>query len=351
MYYNLWLSMYKIYLVLLLFSINLFSQMLSMEDRYKQVYKNIEKKEYQEQLVDLIAIAFQNKNIIQESNKILTNAYENKILKEKLIILFVNTIYDNENSIKIKKALKELLKDEEFKTSIIKIIKSEKNTKKIFNLLKQYFIKKLDKRFNKIFKTYLIDKFLCQTNINTLFKVISKKILEEHISKVIFDYYEKNKIASKYSDKFKQKLVSLPYDYSVDAWFEKSFKNNYSKIRKLVTNSKNFNLFINKNLETLTLDIIYSTINSELFLKSYKKDFYNEFIKDSFMLNKILKSLIIDTSDELFDKIKEKRFNCFHLDEKLFKLDEGILIFYLKEILSKKELEDKVLPILYESLK
>ncbi len=344
-------SMYKIYLVLLFFSINLFSQMLSMDDRYKQIYKNIEKKEYQEQLVELIAIAFQNKNIIEESNKILANAYENKILKDKLIILFVNTIYDNENSIKIKKIFKELLTDEKFKTSIIKIIKSEKNTKKIFNLLKQHFIKKFDKRFNKIFKIYLIDKFLCQTNINTVFKVISKNILEESVIKVISDYYEKNKIANKYSDKFKQSLVSLPYDYSIDAWFKKLFKKDYSKIKKLVTNSKNFNLFINKNLETLTLSVIYSTIDNELLLKSYKKDFNNEFIKNNLMLKKILKSLIIDNNDEIFDKIKEKRFNCFHLDEKMIKLDEGILTIYLKEILSKRELENKVLPILYESLK
>ncbi len=343
--------MYRIYLILLFFSVNLFSQMLPMEERYKQIYKNIEKKEYNEKLVNLTAIALENRDVVNEAGEALSNAYENKILRSRLIILFVNIIYDIENSERIKKIFNDLLKDREFKTAIVKIIKSEKNSKKIFNLLKQYFIKKLDKRFDKIFKTYLMDKFLCQTNIDTVFKVIAKKFLSDRLKDVVYNYYKENKIEDKYSNRFKQQLVSLPYDYSIDGWFEKVFDKNYKKIKKLLTSRDNFNLFINDNLKSIVLDIVYSTMSDENFLKFYKKDFYNEFFKDDLFLKRILKSLLIDDNEQLFDKIKEKRFNCFHLEQKMIKIDEGLLIIYLKSILSKKELESKVLPILYESLR
>lgn len=325
--------------------------MLPLEERYSQLYKNFEKKEYQENLTELLSIAIENRKVIKETKKILTNSYDNKILKDKLIILFISILYDNENSAIIGNTIKELIKDEDFKTQIIKIIKTEKDSKKIFKLLKNYFMEKFDKRFDDFFKIYLTDKLLCQYNIDLAFKVMSENILTKEINVTIENYYKENKLPEKYIDKLKQKLVALPYDYSIDKWFKKFYKKSSDKIKKIIIKEENYNIFINHYLENLILETIYSTINNDSFLKKFKKEFHNEFLSDNKTLKKLLKSLLFDSSDLIFNKIKEKRYNCFHLTSKMFRIDKELLSLYLKEILKKKELEEKILPVLYENLK
>jgi hypothetical protein len=341
----------KIFFILTLFSVNLFSQMLPMENRYTQIYKNLEKNEYKKELITLITSILENQNLIQETSKILENSFENKILKDKIIVFLVSVIYDANNSIQLKNAFNELLEDEEFKTQIVKIIKTEKDSKKIFILLKDFFIKKIDKRFNKIFKTFLNDKFLCQHNIDLTFTVVSKNLINENIGTLILDYYKENNFPDKYKESLKQQLVSLPYDYSIDSWFKDYYKKTYTKIKEFFLNERNSKFIMSEHLEALELNTIYSILNNQLFLDSYKKEFYNEFISDKVKLKKALKSLIIDDSDTLFEKINEKRFNCFHLDEKMIRIDFGLLSLFLKSILGKKEIELNVLPIFFESLK
>jgi len=343
--------MYKICLILLVFSFNLFAQMLDFEDRYKELYKNYKKSEYQEEISKSLTKILENRFVLEKAETILNDSYDNKVLKSKIIVLFINVIYDNKHSIIIKKQLNDLLfKDEEFKTKVIKIIKTEKNTKKIFSLLKGFFIKKIDKRFNDIFKRYLKDKFLCQHNIDLTFSIIAENLLSKEIEDIALAYYSEKEFPEKYNESLRRKLVSLPYNYSISNWFKNDYKKVLTRLDDFfVKNEAKF--LVNDKIESVELDIIYSLLQNEIFLTEFKKEFYNEFLKDGNTMKLILKESLIKDSDTLFNKIKEKRFNCFHLNRKMFRIDKGVLSFYFKDVLKAKEIEKSILPILFESLK
>ena len=343
--------MYKICLILIVFSINSFAQMLSLEDRYKQLYKNFKKTEYQKEVIKSLTKMLENRFVVDKSEKILNDSYENKVLKSKIVVLFINVIYDNKHSLIIKNQLSDLLfKDEEFKTSIIKIIKTEKDTKKIFSLLKEFFIKKLDKRFNDVFKRYLKDKFLCQHNIDLTFSMLAESLLSKEIEDIVLAHYKENEFPEKYAELLKRKIVAMPYNYSIDNWFEKNYKKILLKLNDyFVKNESKF--LVNDKMESVELDIIYSLLQNEVFLTEFKKEFYNEFLKDENIMKSILKDSLISDTETLFNKIKEKRFNCFHLNRKMFRIDKGVLSFYFKDVLKAKEIEKSILPILFKSLK
>ena len=94
--------MYKIILLISLFSVNILAQMLPMEDRYKELYKNFKKTEYQEKTSELITVIIENREVLKKSEEILDNSYKNEVLNSKVIIFMINIIYDNENSRVIK---------------------------------------------------------------------------------------------------------------------------------------------------------------------------------------------------------------------------------------------------------
>jgi len=65
----------------------------------------------------------------------------------------------------------------------------------------------------------------------------------------------------------------------------------------------------------------------------------------------MLKSSLISDSDTLLKEIEERRFSCINLEEKMFSIDKGILSIYLKDVLKVKDIEKKVFPVLFKSLK
>ena len=343
----------KKFLVLTIFILNLnvFAQMLSMEERYKILFDTFKEKKYQSELMSYLSRAFQNPEMTSEFSKILENSFQDKILKNKLKIMFIKIIYDDNNSLLIGKAFKKLVKtDDEFRKNIIKIIKTEKNNKKIFLLFKKYFSDKLDENFYFLYKRYLKDKFLCQYNINLFTEVFFKNLFkEQNYSYIAENFNVENKSFLKFKERLKQELLSLPYDYKIKSRFDDIYGDILKKISDYLID-KNKKFFYSDFLESVFLETIYSVLDDDIFLNLYSKEFENDFLKDEKKLEIFLKAVLIDKNDKLFDKIKKKRFNCFHLNEKMFKINSDFLYLYLKDMLNKEQTGD-IFDILFKSLK
>lgn len=315
--------------------------MMSMPERYEVFYQNFERLKYKDKVETDLTKIYLNYKIENNLSKVLRESFSKEVLKNKLKKMFINIIYDINNFSIIKEAVSELLKEEDFKKEIIKIIKLERKPKKIFNLLAAYFSKKFDKNFDIFYKRYLDDKFLCPRNFETMAKALAQKLTSEDIINFVKENYPENgKYFGIYKEKLKNKLLSLPYDYKINSWFEDYFESSEIKLNNFFNKKDNIRLLLNDHLKTLFLNTLYELIENDSFLNSYAKEFKIDFLNNKSKLKIFLKSLIFEPAGEILKKIKKKRFNCFYLDIKMFNIDNDILKLYLKELLNRQKIDE-----------